>query len=227
MAEALAIFDLEGTLYAGGGRVIWREVIRNRIRGRLITGKIFAHVLLQLLIDLLYRLRLLSRRGARLLGTKEMAALLAGLCEADMEQLVQAITTKLDARLRSDICRILEEHKLQEHRLVLLSGAFQPIVDAIGRDLGIHINIGTKLEKENGCYTGHLSGPICFDEQKASVLKEFIKENHIDVDFIRSYAYGDAISDKPMLELVGNPVAVYPDPELRAHAQRQGWKIIG
>jgi hypothetical protein len=53
MAEVLAIFDLEGTLYAGGGRIIWREIIKSRIRGRLIAGKVFAHVLFQLLIDLL------------------------------------------------------------------------------------------------------------------------------------------------------------------------------
>ena len=31
----------------------------------------------------------------------------------------------------------------------------------------------------------------------------------------------------PLLERVGHPVAVYPDPRLAAHAWEQGWEIMG
>jgi len=227
VAEPIAIFDLEGTLYAGGGRIIWREIVRSKNRGRLIAGKVFAHVLFQLLIDLLYKVKLFSKSRARLLGTKETATLLSGLSQEEMDQLAQTISQKLVTQLRSDIHGILQEHKQQGYRIILLSGAFQPILDVIGRELGAQVNFGTKLEIKDGYYTGRLSGPMNSDEQKATILKEFIRENHLEIDFPRSYAYGDAISDRPMLEVVGNPVAVYPDVELRAYAQKHEWKMIG
>ena len=39
-------------------------------------------------------------------------------------------------------------------------------------------------------------------------------------------AVGDSLNDVPLLEVVERPVAVDPDPKLRAQAQRRGWEII-
>jgi len=41
-----------------------------------------------------------------------------------------------------------------------------------------------------------------------------------------NWAYADSYSDLPVLERVGRPVAVYPDPELTAHAKEHNWEII-
>ena len=41
-----------------------------------------------------------------------------------------------------------------------------------------------------------------------------------------SYAYADSYTDIPLLERAGHPAAVYPDPQLAAHAHSQGWEII-
>jgi len=45
------------------------------------------------------------------------------------------------------------------------------------------------------------------------------------VDLDRSYFYTDSISDMPMLQRVGCPVAVNPDFRLRRYARRQGWPV--
>ena len=45
------------------------------------------------------------------------------------------------------------------------------------------------------------------------------------VDLNRSYAYADSISDLPMLEAVGNPVAINPDRRLAAAAMSRSWQI--
>jgi phosphoserine phosphatase len=47
----------------------------------------------------------------------------------------------------------------------------------------------------------------------------------LGVDLAASYAYGDSLSDLPMLEEVGTPVAVNPDSALRALARKRGWAI--
>ena len=46
------------------------------------------------------------------------------------------------------------------------------------------------------------------------------------VDWKNSYAYGDSYADLPVLNLVGNPIAVKPDEKLRHIAIRKQWEII-
>ena len=45
------------------------------------------------------------------------------------------------------------------------------------------------------------------------------------VDLSSSYAYSDSITDLPMLEAVGHPVAVNPDRDLRRIAAERGWHV--
>jgi hypothetical protein len=44
-------------------------------------------------------------------------------------------------------------------------------------------------------------------------------------DLSRSFAYSDSVTDIPMLEAVGHPVAVNPDKALRRHAIEHGWTV--
>jgi hypothetical protein len=41
-----------------------------------------------------------------------------------------------------------------------------------------------------------------------------------------SYAYSDSESDLPMLRVVGHPVVVNPDPDLRRIAAEEGWEVL-
>jgi len=60
-----------------------------------------------------------------------------------------------------------------------------------------------------------------------TLLTELLNRAGLEVDLSQSFAYGDSISDVPLLELVGNPVAVYPDSQLWDHASQRGWRILG
>jgi fatty acyl-CoA reductase len=79
------------------------------------------------------------------------------------------------------------------------------------------------LQEENGSYTGELSGAPVAGEARARMLASYARRRGVDLH--RSYAYADSISDLPMLEAVGNPVAVNPDRRLAAAARSRGWKI--
>jgi len=226
MAEVIAVFDLEGTLCRGGS-LMWRGIMKMRVKQGCSIGKVIVHVLSQMPMAFFYRLGLVDRCKARLILTKNIAALLKGAHEDEVNQLAQQISEKLAARLRPDMQTILQGHKQQGHKTVLTSGMFQPFLEATGQRLGVDLSIGTELKKRGNCYTGQLLGAMCFGEHKAHMLDEHIREVGFEVDLTQSYAYGDTIWDKPLLEMVGNAVAVYPDAELRAHAQKQGWRIIG
>nr|MBA3471727.1 haloacid dehalogenase-like hydrolase [Rubrobacter sp.] len=60
-------------------------------------------------------------------------------------------------------------------------------------------------------------------EARARMLASFARRRKLDLS--RSYAYADSISDLPMLEAVGNPIAVNPDGRLQKAAKERGWQI--
>ena len=62
-----------------------------------------------------------------------------------------------------------------------------------------------------------------YGEGKADAIRTLAEERGYDLDLC--FAYSDSVTDLPMLQLVGNPIAVNPDDELRAVAEGQGWRI--
>ncbi len=57
---------------------------------------------------------------------------------------------------------------------------------------------------------------------KAEAIRELAAREGIDLS--ASYAYSDSVSDLPMLEAVGHPVAVNPDGALGRIARERGWE---
>jgi phosphoserine phosphatase len=84
--------------------------------------------------------------------------------------------------------------------------------------------IGTRSEIVDGVYTGELDGPFVYGEGKAKALRQFATVEGISLE--SSWAYSDSVSDLPMLEAVGHPVAVNPDAELLEIARREGWEVL-
>ncbi|HZY65924.1 MAG TPA: HAD-IB family hydrolase [Rubrobacteraceae bacterium] len=115
----------------------------------------------------------------------------------------------------------LREHKEAGHRVVLLSGALDFLLEPF-KDLADDV-LSASLEEEDGVYTGELTGAPVAGDARARMLASFARRRKLDLS--RSYAYADSISDLPMLEAVGNPVAVNPDRRLEAAAEERGWKI--
>ena len=90
--------------------------------------------------------------------------------------------------------------------------------------------IGTRYVVEDGIYTGALDGPFVYGRGKVkairwlSELREQTGEEPFDLE--GSWAYSDSASDLPMMELVGNAVAVNPDAPLLEKARREGWTVM-
>ena len=124
-------------------------------------------------------------------------------------------------RIFPDALRQLRDHKAAGHRVVLLSGALDFLLEPM-KDLVDDVLCAT-LAEENGSYTGELTGAPVAGDARARMLASFARRRGLDLS--RSYAYADSISDLPMLEAVGNPVAVNPDRRLGAAAKDRGWRV--
>jgi HAD superfamily hydrolase (TIGR01490 family) len=124
-------------------------------------------------------------------------------------------------RIFPEALQQLRDHKAAGHRVVLLSGALDFLLEPM-KDLADDVLCST-LAQENGAYTGELTGAPVAGEARARMLASFARRRGLDLT--RSYAYADSISDLPMLEAVGNPVAVNPDRRLGTAAKARGWKV--
>jgi fatty acyl-CoA reductase len=124
-------------------------------------------------------------------------------------------------RIFPEALQQLRDHKAAGHRVVLLSGALDFLLAPM-EDLADDVLCST-LAQENGAYTGELTGAPVAGEARARMLASFARRRGLDLS--RSYAYADSISDLPMLEAVGNPVAVNPDRRLVAAARDRGWRV--
>ena len=109
--------------------------------------------------------------------------------------------------------------------IVLLSGSLQILVAEVKDQLGAEIVIGRELEIVGGRYTGRRMGLYPYGKKKVEAL--FQKINPEDVDWQESVALADRMSDLPVFELVGRPIAVHPESALRRLAGKRGWEIIG
>jgi HAD superfamily hydrolase (TIGR01490 family) len=129
--------------------------------------------------------------------------------------------------LRPEMEAVIEEHKIQGHRIILSSGSFTPMLDKVVNYLGIEGAISTPLEVKNGKYTGNIISPLNIGDGKVKRLNDFLAGPGKDIDLNRSYIYTDSIMDLPVMKLFGYPVAVYPDEDLAEMARLEGWQIIG
>ena len=126
------------------------------------------------------------------------------------------------------ICsRVLKEiikHKKKGAKIVLVSGSFlfclKPIISLIGAYDCLCTN--QMIDAKNR-FTGKIQSPQVIGHGKAKAIQIFMK-NHTNIKLQDCYAYGDDISDIPMLESVGHPVAMAGI--LSKYAEDQGWQII-
>lgn len=128
----------------------------------------------------------------------------------------------------SQAARDLVNRHLKDADLVAIITATNSFVTApIAEAFGIQHLIATEPEQINGRFTGEVAGTPCFREGKITRLEQFLEHHGTRLDCLTSSRfYSDSLNDLPLLEKVQHPVAVDPDPVLRAHASAQGWPVI-
>ena len=123
-----------------------------------------------------------------------------------------------------DIVRVIDGHRERGDLTYLVTAAPIEIAQTIATELKMDGAVGTVSEvNEYGYYTGRLVGDIMHGPAKATAVAEMAKEKNFDL--VECAAYSDSINDLPLLESVGFPHAVNPEPELRRIALSRGWPI--
>jgi HAD superfamily hydrolase (TIGR01490 family) len=215
--NAAAFFDLDRTLISGSstftfGVAAWRASL---LEGRQLTGDAVRAL----------SFRLFGASDERTRQTRDrLLDAIRGTDEVDLARLSHAIVPRLVDQVRPESRELIEWHREAGRDQWIVSASAQGIVDPLAHAIGMTGGIGTRVQVQEGTFTGELDGPFVYGEGKVVAIRAIARERGYDLS--RCYAYSDSISDRPMLELVGHPVAVNPDRDLETLARARGWPIV-
>ncbi|MEA3407886.1 MAG: HAD-IB family hydrolase [Chloroflexota bacterium] len=217
-----AIFDLDGTLYSGH---IFRGLVRYHQAHHIRRLPFYVALGAQVATWPLWLAGVFPETKLRELSLDTMGWIAWGWTKEEADQAFSWVAHDYVApRVYPEVLARLRHHQSAGHRVILVSGTFAPLLAAIGRQLDISDTVGTPLILRNGHYTGRCEHPLCQGKGKWLRLQSHVVDDA--VDWQASYAYADSHTDIPLLEKVGHPVAVEPDPELAAHARAHDWEIL-
>jgi len=134
------------------------------------------------------------------------------------------LTEVIDPIVYDEALDLIRQHQAAGRRVYLISASPEEIVAPLALYLGVDEAIASRASlDEAGRYTGEVEfysyGPF-----KAEAIRQAADDRGIDL--ASSYAYSDSITDLPMLETVGHPVAVNPDRELARVARDREWDVL-
>lgn len=127
-------------------------------------------------------------------------------------------------RLQPGAAEVLARHRELGRPTVILTNSSSYQAKIAAQTWGLDDYIANEFPAdEHGLLLGTVRSPICYGPGKVTRAEEWAAANDVDLD--RSWFYTDSYSDLPMLERVGHPIVVNPDPRLRRLARRRGWPI--
>lgn len=212
----LALFDLDNTLLGGDSDHAWGDYLCERgfldpIAYKARNDEFYQDYLAGKLDNAAYLNFCLE-----ILGRTDMAVL--DQWHSDyMRDCIEPI-------MLPQALELLKKHRDAGDKLVIITATNRFVTAPIAVRLGVETLIATECEMVDGRYSGRSTDIPCFREGKVTRLNRWLEETGYSLD--DSYFYSDSMNDLPLLEQVAHPVAVDPDPNLRAEAEKRGWPVI-
>lgn len=215
MSDYLALFDMDRTLLDINTAALY---VRWRRRHGLNTRTDVIRVGFWMLK---YKFGLLGAPGAAEYVMRRFQGDLEDDLRRDCKRWYQAEARE---HILSEGSVAIQWHKAAGAVLAVVTSATRYTAAPLADELGIAHVLCTELEVDlNGRFTGRVNQPLCFGEGKAQRAR--IWAEAMGFDIAQAYFYTDSIADAPLLNIVGHPIAVNPDPRLRRLARTKGWPV--
>jgi HAD superfamily hydrolase (TIGR01490 family) len=213
-AVSAAVFDIDKTIIAGNtGSMYVMHLFLNGVIGPFNAIRINWQILKYFLNSSDYEASMKEAyRVTKGWPAEKVRRLIANLYHKKVKLLIY-----------EDMKELICEQRRSGRVIVFISNSWDAMVKDIADELKPDYLFATTVGISEGVYTGAVERP-CYGEHKKNILIKLAEEKNIDLK--KSIAYSDHISDLPMLETVGNPVAVNPDRKLKNIAEARGWKIM-
>ncbi|MFH0901734.1 MAG: HAD family hydrolase [Pseudomonadota bacterium] len=209
-----AFFDMDRTVLKVNSGTLWMRFLRRRGEiTRLQLARAFGWALR-------YRLSLLDMNSL----SRKLVCTIAGRDERQMAENCQAwYLAEIERTIAAPARRAILRHQDRGETVVLLTGATPYVAEPLAASLSLDHVICSRLEVQEGRFTGRVVEPLCFGRGKVTLAERWAASEAIDL--ATSSFYTDSFNDLPMLERVGEPVVVNPDFRLLRVARRRGWPV--
>lgn len=205
MPEKFAFFDFDDTLCRGDSILPYLlDCVRRGVAPRR-----------QIFLALKGYVRWRLHPGAAS-GAKSMTlSFLKGRSRAEMDELARDFfRTRQSKRFLPLARRELERLRAEGYTIVVVTASADVYMRVLPDFLPVDHVLATRCAADGeGRYTGEV-GANCKGEEKIRRIQAFLAEHGEEADWPACRAYGDSLSDAPMLSLVGHPVLVDPKPPL-------------
>ena len=211
----LHFFDMDHTLIANDCDVSWKVFLRSQ--GRVEITDTFWR-------DFHYSMYRLGRLNVPAFLQYQLREL-AGRSPLDMQPLFQQHFKEIvKPRIYPEAKSLLEDLQNQGCCVAILTATCDAISRPLAEYFGVERLIATRCAVSNSLYTGEIEGVYCHGEGKISHAQNFCESKGLQLS--AAAFYGDSVSDIPLMEVVGFPVACNPAPELERHANKRNWPIL-
>ncbi len=149
---------------------------------------------------------------------------LEGMPESRLIELGEKVAReRLAAEVFPEVRAMVQAHQAKGHTVAIVSSATRYQIAPIAGELGISHLLCTELQVRRGRFTGAVSGKACYGRQKALAVRAFCQGRRIQLR--QSYFYSNGAEDRPLLDVVGHPVAINPDRTLAKTARQRKWPV--
>ncbi|MEM8707567.1 MAG: HAD-IB family hydrolase [Actinomycetota bacterium] len=214
-APAAAFFDLDRTLVAVASPKIFQRHLSAAGFGTPVDGA---------LSDIAFKLFEIAGESA-IVGRSAKLAPRAAVGWPVDEVAAAAVPAAAEiAGHVSDFARAeLAMHRDAGRSVVLATTTPEHLVRPLAELLGMDDVIATKWTQADGAFTGRVDGDVVWGPGKRDAVIAWCRAR--DIDPGGCWAYSDSYYDSPLLDTVGHPVAINPDPRLAATAALNDWPI--
>ena len=217
----LAIFDFDGTLLMSDTLPAlakeWSQQNRSRLSYMLMYISIMP-------LWLCFKIGLLSRERFRYPAVVSFNRIFRKMTHQEIIDFFEAAYEGMAALFNPVVLNELQDSISQGYCCILLSGAYTELLQVVAKYLGIDMVIGTEMAFRDGIFDHNKKPYVIEGESKLDNLKKMIAWE--SVDWHASRSYGNSYSDLGVMKIVGEPVAVNPEPRLLAHALDHKWRVI-
>ena len=214
----IAIFDIDGTIFRKNlqfeliNELSWMNIFPRKVRDQIVS----------LYVDWLEHKGTYEQYRKGLVELYEKY--IPGCSLKDIER-----ASKLVVSFHQDRTYIFAEqliHKLRQenYHLIAISGSPIEVVKEFN-------NSHLKFDEVFGTVYGYDKNGKCTGvseyepvNHKGHLVKQYIYEHGMTLE--DSYGIGDTEADASLLDLVENPIAFNPNENLKAIAEKKGWRIV-
>lgn len=215
-ANGAAFFDLDRTLLAGASGEVFADAMRLAgLSSKPFPGEKLLFGLFNTIGETLPSMAL----------ARQAVTLARGRSQAAVSAAAEQVADRLVAMVQPFADPAFAAHRAAGRPIVLATTTPYDLVKPFADRLGLDDVVATRYAVDSdGNYDGTLAGPFVWSAGKLEAITAWAADNGIDL--ASSYAYSDSVYDTPMLDAVGNPIVVNPDPRMLLVAAARRWPTL-